>query len=91
VRLPLSYKFWINNDDVYDINEEALKNIDQAVEFGDKYNIHVNLNFHKAPGYNVSNYIIEPYSLWKDDEAIKAFCFHWELMAKRYKGIDSKR
>ena len=91
VRLPLCYKFWINNNDVYDVNEGFLKNIDQAVEFGDKYNIHVNLNFHKAPGYNVSNYIIEPYSLWKDDEAIKAFCFHWELMAKRYKGIDSKR
>ena len=91
VRLPLCYKFWINNDDVYDINEEFLKKLDQALEYGDKYNIHVNLNFHKAPGYNVSNYIIEPYSLWKDEEAVKAFCFHWELMAQRYKGIDSKK
>jgi len=91
VRLPLSYQFWINNNDVYDVNAENLKKIDRAVEFGDKYGIHVNLNFHKAPGYNVGNYVTEPYSLWKDAEAIKAFCFHWELMARRYKGIASKK
>jgi len=91
VRLPLSYRLWLNSEDPYDVNGDVLKKVDQAVEFGDKYNIHVNINFHKAPGYNVGNYLTEPFSLWKDEDALKAFCFHWGLFAERYKGIGSDK
>jgi len=91
VRIPLCYKLWLNNGDVYDVNEEVLKKVDRAVELGDKYNLHINLNFHKAPGYSVNPAVIEPWSLWDSEEAVKAFCFHWGLMAQRYKGISSKR
>ena len=91
VRLATCYTLWINNDDVYDINEEGLKRIDRAVELGDKYNIHVNLSFHRGPGFSVNPERKEPFNLWKDQAALDAFCFHWELMTNRYKGISSDK
>src|SRR5687768_16068240 len=53
-RLPLSYLCWSGCMDLMDLNGMALSEIDQAVEFGRKHNIHVNLNFHRAPGYCVN-------------------------------------
>jgi endoglucanase len=49
------------------------------------------LNLHRAPGYCVNAGFNEPYNLWKDDEALKAFCFHWEMWAKRYKNVSSTK
>jgi len=90
VRLPMDYRCWIINKDFYRINEKVLKEIDQAVEFGRKYGVHVNINFHRAPGYCV-NPPLEPLSLWKDKEALEACEYHWRLFAERYKGISSER
>ena len=43
----------------------------EAVEFGRKYGVHVNLNFHRAPGYCV-NPPKEPFDLWTDEKALDA-------------------
>lgn len=86
VRLPLSYRCWAEADDWLKLKEPALKEIDQAVEFGRAHGIHTNLNFHRGPGYCV-NPPAEPLSLWKDDEALEACAFHWAHFAKRYQGI----
>ena len=51
VRLPMDYRVWIKDNDVYQINESVMKEIDLAVEYGRKYGIHVCINFHRAPGY----------------------------------------
>lgn len=32
---------------------------------------------------------IESFNLWTDKEALDAFCFHWDIFAKRYRGIPS--
>jgi endoglucanase len=90
VRLPLSYHCWSNPDDWLTLREPELKDIDQAVEFGHQHGIHVNLNFHRAPGYCV-NPPKEPLDLWKDDKALEACAFHWAHFAKRYKGIPNDR
>lgn len=90
VRLPLSYRCWADPKDWRKLREPALKEIDQAVEFGRQYDIHVNLNFHRAPGYCV-NPPAEPKDLWKDEEALEACAFHWGQFAERYKGIPSSR
>jgi endoglucanase len=50
--------------------------------------VHVNLNFHRAPGYCV-NPPKEPLNLWNNEEALKACAFHWGHFAKRYQGIPS--
>lgn len=91
VRLPLCYLLWVEDDDPLRIAEAGLEKIDVAVRLGEQYGLHVCLNLHRAPGYSVNEERQEPFSLWKDQPAIDAFCFHWETLARRYKGISSDR
>ena len=53
-RLPMDYRFWIKNKNWDEIDEDRIKLIDQAVAWGEKYHIHVQLCFHRAPGYTVA-------------------------------------
>jgi endoglucanase len=89
-RLPMSYHCWSKPSDWLQMDETVLKDIDQAIEFGAKYKIHVNLNLHRIPGYCV-NAPAEPLNLWKDEKALEAAAFHWQHFAKRYKGISSNK
>src|SRR5690554_5626391 len=89
VRLPMDYRVWVVDGDRRRLNEKVLNEIDQAVKWGEKYNIHVQINFHRAPGYCV-NPPRETLSLWTDAEAQKAFIDHWQAFACRYKGIPGK-
>jgi endoglucanase len=89
VRLPMDYRQWIVDNDWTKLNEKVLKEIDQAVAWGQQYNIHVCINFHRAPGYTVAN-PPEAKSLWTDPEAQKVCAMHWAAFAKRYKDIPNK-
>jgi len=91
IRLPTCYRLWIENGDDYKINEAMLEKLDRAVELGSKYRLHVNINFHRGPGYSVNREFTEPFSLWKDQKALDAFCFQWQMLAKRYKGISKDK
>ena len=91
VRLPMCYTLWIENDDPFAPHEPMLAKIDRAVDLGRKYGLHIDLNFHRAPGYSVNPERQEPFNLWKDQPALDAFCFHWQLLANRYKGIPSSK
>lgn len=84
-RLPLSYHCWADPNDWLNLRERTLQEIDQAVEFGRKHGVHVNLNFHRAPGYCV-NPPKEPLDLWTDEKALDGCAFHWAHFAKRYRG-----
>ena len=53
VRLPIDYRLYVKNNDWSAFDEAGLKLIDQGIEFGEKYGIHVSINLHKAPGYYV--------------------------------------
>src|SRR5213596_2135700 len=55
-RLPMSYRCWADGDPAQwlKIREPELKQIDDAIELGRKHGVHVNLNFHRAPGYCVN-------------------------------------
>src|SRR4051812_38780608 len=65
VRLPMDYRCWTDPQDWTRLREERLRWIDEAVGFGRKHGIHVQLNFHRAPGYTVAN-PPEPKALWTD-------------------------
>lgn len=101
VRLPMDYWLWIDSDwpkskklqpeDMFKIREATLEKIDQSVETCLKYGLHVNLNFHRAPGYCINDPEREPVNLWKDKVAQEAFLHHWEVFAKRYRGISAKQ
>ena len=99
VRLPMAYPYYLNfdrsknitPDDVYKIDEAAMERIDRLVQAAHKQNLHVSLNLHRAPGYCINAGFHEPYNLWKDQQAMDAFAFHWNLWAKRYKNVSSKK
>lgn len=86
VRLPMDYRCWVESGDWTKLREDVLKEIDEAVKFGEKYGIHVCINFHRAPGYTVAQ-PPEPKSLWYDEEAQKVCAMHWAHFAKRYQGV----
>jgi endoglucanase len=87
LRFPTCYRLWIEGGDDYKINESMLAKLDRGIELAGQYGLHVSLNFHRGPGYSVNAEFKEPHNLWKDKSALDAFGFHWQLMAKRYKGI----
>lgn len=90
VRLPMSYHCWSSPEQWLTLREGELAHIDQAVEFGRHYGVHVNLNFHRAPGYCV-NPPAEPLDLFADEAALEAAAFHWAHFARRYRGIPNTR
>jgi aryl-phospho-beta-D-glucosidase BglC (GH1 family) len=99
VRIPIAYPNYLNFDrsknitpeDVYKIDEKAVERIDALVAMAHQYNMHVSLNLHRAPGYCINAGFYEPYNLWKDEAALEAFNFHWNMWAKRYKNISNKK
>jgi len=90
-RLPMSYRLWTDKQDVFKIDEKPFARIDKVIEWGQKYNMHISLNFHRGPGFCISRADLEPFNLWKDQKALDTFCYHWEFFARRYKGIPSTR
>lgn len=92
VRLPMSYHCWASSQPTewLVIREEEIRHIDQAIEFGRQHGIHVNLNFHRAPGYCV-NPPAEPLELWRNEQALDAAAHHWAWFARRFKSIPSER
>ncbi len=90
VRLPMDYRGWIENRDWTKFREQTFKEIDQAIGFGEKHQIHAMLNFHRAPGYTVAK-PEEEKSVWTDPEAQRVCALHWAKFAKRYQGIPNSR
>jgi endoglucanase len=86
VRLPLDYRCWTAPDNLKSLKEPILKEIDQAVELGRKHGIHVQINFHRAPGFTVAK-PAEARSLWTDPEIQGVCAHHWASFATRYQGV----
>ena len=89
VRLPMDYRAWIIDKDWKKINEKTLEDIDEVIKFGEKYGVHININFHRAPGYTVAN-PPEEKNVWTDPEALEVCMLHWTTFAKRYKGVSNR-
>lgn len=98
VRLPMAYPSYLTFDrskpitpkEVYNLDKQAVDRVNNLVSLAHKHKLHVSLNLHRAPGYCINAGFQEPYNLWKDQEALDAFCFHWEMWAKQYKNTSSK-
>lgn len=93
-RLPMSYWAWSTTQDWMTIDEDSLKPVDEAIEFGRQYGIHVNLNFHRIPGYCVTGREREPFLLFDSprdsmERALEAAVRHWRFFAHRYRHISS--
>lgn len=95
-RLPMSYWAWAAKEDWFNIDEREFAVVDEAVEWGRRYGIHVNLNLHRIPGYCVNNREAEPHLLFDSprdsmQRALEAAVHHWSFIARRYRDIPSER
>ena len=93
VRLPLSYRLWSDIKNPYEINEEKISRLDEAIYFAEKYGLHANIAMHRLPGYcvNQDEGIEEVNNLWTDKEALDAAVYQWTQIAKRYKNISQDK
>jgi len=95
VRIPMAYPSYLKIDrsqpirpkQVRKIDKRAVERVEELVYLAHKYNLHVSLNLHRAPGFCVNAGFEEPYNLWKDYEAMDDFCYHWKFWAKRFKNV----
>ncbi|MCB0631732.1 MAG: cellulase family glycosylhydrolase [Saprospiraceae bacterium] len=93
VRLPMAYPFYLKFDRTKPIelrrirkmDKRAVEKIEEFVFLAHKYNLHVSLNLHRAPGFCVNAGFEEPYNLWQDEQAMDDFCHHWKFWAKRFR------
>lgn len=99
-RLPLDYRFWIAEGDWHKIDRSKFAPIDDAVRWGRKYGIHVQLCFHHAPGYCINGTKGDPKLLFGDEkrpddsrslDALAAFVEHWRYFARRYQKVPNER
>lgn len=88
-RLPLDYRFFVEEGDWMKLKESSLQKLDEAVRYGKKHGIHVQINIHRAPGY-CCNPPKDPQSLYFDKEPLAAFTNLWGTLARRYKGIPNE-
>ena len=99
IRIPIAYPHYLQFDrsrnilpeEVYHTDPQRMDEIDHLVTLAHKYEIHVSLNLHRAPGYCVNAGFHEPYNLWTDPAAQEAFYFHWGLWARRYKHVSPRK
>ena len=100
-RLPMDYRFWTDPDDLMRIDEQKIEPIDRAVRLGEKYEVHINICLHRAPGFCILDGLDaaltgihvtgEKTSFYKDPHTLDAFVHQWTFFAQRYKGIASER
>ena len=98
-RIPISYPSYlqfdrskpITKEEVLQFDESRLQQIDDLVYECHKHGLHVSLNLHRAPGFCINAGFQEPYNLWEDQEALDAFCAHWEMWSRRYKNVSPKK
>jgi hypothetical protein len=90
VRLPVDYLAYTEPGDWLKFKEPVLKDFDQAIEFGNKYDIHISLNLHRAPGFCI-NPPEEASNLWTNKQTLEVFIAHWVMFAKRFKHVPPER
>jgi hypothetical protein len=91
-RLPLDFRTYTVQGNWLSFQETELQKIDKAIEWGQKYGVHICINLHRVPGYCVNTPQTplpadENLNLWTDTVAQNVFYAHWEMFAKRYKNI----
>lgn len=94
VRLPVDYRTYTLTGDWNTFVESKVAQIDKAIEYGQKYDVHVCLNLHRAPGYCVNSTTLpanQDLDLWTDSIAQATFVKHWKFFTEHYKDIPASR
>jgi aryl-phospho-beta-D-glucosidase BglC (GH1 family) len=94
VRLPIDYRTYTEPGNWDAFAESGVLEIDDAVNWGTLYDVHVCINLHRAPGYCVNSGDVpasQQLNLWEDTVAQEAFIRHWEYFAGRYSDVPPER
>ncbi|WP_020533789.1 glycoside hydrolase family 5 protein [Flexithrix dorotheae] len=99
VRLPMAYPYYVKFDRekpittsrIRKFDKKRVEEIEELVYLAHKYNLHVSLNLHRAPGFCVNAGFQEPYNLWTSEEAMEDFAYHWKFWAKRFKNVSREK
>lgn len=89
-RLPLDYLTYTKTGDWDTFLDDEIAEIDQAIQWGQKYGVHICISLHRAPGYSVNTSPIpanQQVNLWEDASAQNAFIKHWIFFANRYEDV----
>ncbi len=87
VRLPLDYRLLLVDEKPFTHNPAAWSALDDALAFGERHNVHVNIAIHRAPGY-CCNPPFETVDLFRDAAPRDLFIWFWQQFATRYKNVD---
>lgn len=95
-RLPCSYWAWSSPKDWTQVDPAALEPLDQAMEFGHRHKLHLNLCLHRIPGYCVNDRELEPHQLFDSPpaemrRALDAATAQWDFLARRYRDVPASR
>ena len=88
-RLPLDYRALTTGDDWYNLAEDKMRFLDEAVDWGRQYGIHVQLCFHRIPGYCILDQS-EAFPLGTSPVAQDAACRMWAAFARRWKDVPTE-
>ena len=88
-RLPLDYRALTAGDDWYNLAENKMRFLDEAVGWGRQYGIHVQLCFHRIPGYCILDQS-EAFPLGTSPVAQDAACKRWAAFARRWKDVPNE-
>jgi len=84
VRFPMDYRYFYNPSK-RSFDMEKIAWIDHAIDYGIKYNVHVELCLHTAPGYSVAPDLKDGMDLLTTGR--RHFIAIWQFLANRYKDI----
>lgn len=88
-RLPLDYRILISDDDWSKLDEEKMKLLDQAIAWGRKYGVHVQIALHRIPGYCILDQT-EAFPLGTSPVAQEAACRMWAAFARRWRDVPNE-
>ena len=88
-RLPIDYRILVSGDSWTNLDEKKMALVDEAVEWGRRYGIHVQIAFHRIPGYCILDQT-EAFPLGTSTVAQEAACALWAALARRWKGVPNE-
>lgn len=88
-RLPIDYRILVKGDSWTNLDEAKMKHVDDAIAWGRKHGIHVQVALHRIPGYCILDQT-EAFPLGTSPEAQQAACVLWSAFARRWKGIPNE-
>ena len=88
-RLPIDYRILISGDSWTNLDEKKMTCLDEAISWGRKYGIHVQIAFHRIPGYCILDQT-EAFPLGTSSIAQDAACSLWAAFARRWKEVPNE-